>query len=86
MRLFLTILEGRTPGEAEPILATEDGRLIELVCCWIEERLRPAFLRHDRGPKLGCAEDGKPDAPTSLCFHAVHDFSSGTPAEQGGGR
>ncbi len=35
MRLFLTILEGQNPIDAEPILATEDGRLIRLVGSWI---------------------------------------------------
>lgn len=31
MRLFLTILEGPTPGEAEPILATEDRKVLATV-------------------------------------------------------
>ena len=39
MRQFLTILEGQSPSEAEPILATEDGRLIQLVGSWIARRL-----------------------------------------------
>ena len=39
MRLFLTILEGRTPSEAEPIFATEDGRVIQLVGSWLAGRL-----------------------------------------------
>lgn len=39
MRLFLTILEGPSPSEAEPILATEDRRLIRLVGSWIARRL-----------------------------------------------
>ena len=39
MRQFLTILEGQSPEEAEPILATEDRRLIHLVGAWIARRL-----------------------------------------------
>ena len=81
MRLFLTILEGPSPEEAEPILATEDDRLIEVVASWIEERLRPAFYHHNRGPKLGC---GETNAPTQLHFFATHDLRSGPPAERRG--
>lgn len=39
MRLFLTILEGPSPGEADPILATEDHDLIHRVGLWIARRL-----------------------------------------------
>ena len=39
MRQFLTILEGPSPSEAKPILATEDRRLIRLVAAWIVRRL-----------------------------------------------
>ena len=39
MRQFLTILEGPSPSEAKPILATEDRRLIRLVAAWIARRL-----------------------------------------------
>lgn len=47
MRYFLTILEGRSPGEAEPILATEDGRLIRRVGTWIARRLRAERAQDD---------------------------------------
>ena len=36
MRLFLTILEGPTPKEAVPILATEDREFIQAVVDRIE--------------------------------------------------
>ncbi len=47
MRLFLTILEGPSPSEAEPILATEDRRLIQLVAAWITQRLDPKLGQQD---------------------------------------
>ena len=54
MRLFLTILEGPSPSEAEPILATEDGRLIQLVASWITRRLHPQLGQQDS--EATCAE------------------------------
>ena len=45
MRLFLTVLEGRTPSEAEPIFATEDRHLIRLVASSINRRLDPDLAR-----------------------------------------
>ena len=54
MRLFLTILEGPSPENAEPILATEDGRLIRLVAAWITQRLDPQI-----GEQVG---ESQPDA------------------------
>lgn len=56
MRLFLTILEGRTPGEAEPILATEDGRVIQLVGSWLAGRLS----LHHRDTASGVQHSGPP--------------------------
>ena len=58
MRLFLTILEGRTPGEAEPILATEDGRLIRLVGSWITQRLDPKLGDQDSASQPDAYEEG----------------------------
>lgn len=49
MRLFLTILEGRSPSEAEPILATEDRRLIRLVGAWLARRLHRSSDQQDNG-------------------------------------
>jgi len=39
MDLYLTIMEGQTPGEAEPLLATRDVELIQLVARELIRRL-----------------------------------------------
>lgn len=39
-RLFLTILEGENPNEAQPILATEDPEIIRTVARHLMLRLR----------------------------------------------
>ncbi len=39
MRVFLTILEGPTPKEAVPILATEDREFVQAVVDRIAKRL-----------------------------------------------
>jgi len=39
MDLYLTIMEGHTPGEAEPLLATRDAELIQLVARELIRRL-----------------------------------------------
>jgi|RhiMetdeSRZDD1v2_1073273.scaffolds.fasta_scaffold4367583_1 hypothetical protein len=39
MALFLTILEGETPEQAEPLFATRDDRLIRLVSNELAKRL-----------------------------------------------
>lgn len=41
MPLFLTILEGPSPSEATPLLATSDPRLIALVARELAARLGP---------------------------------------------
>ena len=41
MRVFLTILEGPTPKEAVPILATEDREFVQAVVDRIAKRLLP---------------------------------------------
>ena len=51
MRLFLTILEGQNPIDAEPILATEDGRLIRLVGSWIAQQLHAQPDQEDETPQ-----------------------------------
>lgn len=82
MRLFLTILEGPGPSEAEAIFATEDQELIQLVGSWIEEKLSPGFHRDTRVPRKRHPEQN-PRAHT-LCFESVHDFDAGIPCERGG--
>ncbi len=39
MDLYLTIMEGQTPGEAEPLLATRDVEIIQLVARELIRRL-----------------------------------------------
>ncbi len=41
MSLFLTILEGSSPGEARPLLATQDPHIISLVARELLSRLAP---------------------------------------------
>lgn len=54
MRMFLTILEGPTPSDAEAIFATEDPELIDLVGSWVARRLD----RDPAGEELNRPLDG----------------------------
>jgi hypothetical protein len=45
MRLFLTILEGPSPGEAKPLIATEDPAVIAAAVRELASRLEPGRMR-----------------------------------------
>lgn len=47
MRLFLTILEGPSPGEAQPILASGDEKVLRRVVRVLQHRLVPVARRDD---------------------------------------
>ena len=51
MAFFLQILEGRTPGEAQPVLVTRDPEIVKLVAKLLAERLGA-----DPAPTPGKAE------------------------------
>lgn len=52
MRVFVTILEGTSPGEAQPILATEDEHVVRGVARLVQQRLaRAAGTENDSAGK-----------------------------------
>ncbi|MCI0369826.1 MAG: hypothetical protein L0214_00230 [candidate division NC10 bacterium] len=59
MRLFLTILEGPSPAEAKPLVATEDSRVIAAAVRELASRLAPGRPK----PRVPDRRRGKPAEP-----------------------
>lgn len=59
MRLFLTILEGPSPAEAKPLIATEDPRVIAAAVRELANRLTPGRPK----PRVQDPREGKPPGP-----------------------
>jgi len=69
MKLYLTILEGRTPRQARPLLATEDQEIIAKVLEELVARLTP-------GVSLRAYIARTPDRSTPKPADGIHPYAS----------
>ena len=65
MALFLTILEGDTPEQAKPLIATRDKEIIRLVTEELSRRLGSG-MRRMRGTELAQSPERKTDRRASV--------------------
>lgn len=60
MRLFVSILEGDSPQNARPLLASEDARLVRAVAREINRRLGCQDLNTTKPPYQPGGQDAQP--------------------------